>query len=136
MKKLNEKNKDSLSLEDMRSVCDKFNTRTMYRKIIPIMLPLIDVQYKATFPAIKGTSWAGALPVRGLEDFTDSTMQYKLLFELTGFAYKGQDSTAKKEINAGLGSVARELNLHEASGIPRKNIYPVIVVHGGAWMFS
>jgi intracellular sulfur oxidation DsrE/DsrF family protein len=59
-------------------------------------------------------------------------MKYKLLMELTAFAPKGQDSTAKKEINGGLGEVARKINLHVANGIPKKNIDLVIVVHAAA----
>ena len=130
--KLQKNNKDSLGLEDARSLCDKFAYYTLYSKIYPLMTSLIDDQYKQTFPAIKSVKWAGVVPVQGIDEVPDPKMQYKLLFELTGFAYKGQDSTAKKEFNAGLGSVARELNLHEANGIPGKNIDAVVVVHAGA----
>jgi intracellular sulfur oxidation DsrE/DsrF family protein len=130
--KLHKSNKDSLSLEDSKSLCEKFFYYSFYKKIIPLTLPLIDAQYRSTFPAIKSVSWAGVVPVQHMDEIPDPNMKYKLLFELTGFAYKGQDSTAKKEFNAGLGSVARELNLHEANGIPRKNIDAVIVVHASA----
>jgi intracellular sulfur oxidation DsrE/DsrF family protein len=130
--KLQKNNKDSLDLEDARSLCDKFAYLTLYSKIFPLVTSLIDDQYKQTFPAIKSVKWAGVVPVQGIDEMPDPNMQYKLLFELTGFAYKGQDSTAKKEFNAGLGSVARELNLHEANGIPGKNIDAVVVVHAGA----
>ena len=51
----------------------------------------------------------------------------KLLFELT---MNNPDSTIQ-ELNYGLVEVARILNLHAASGIPTKNIIPVIVAHGG-----
>jgi len=129
--KLQKNNKDSLNLEEAQSLCDKFACYTLYNKIYPLMTSLID-QYKQTFPAIKSVKWAGVVPVHGIDEIPDPTMQYKLLFELTGFAYKGQDLTAKKEFNEGLGSVARELNLHEANNIPRKNIDAVVVVHAGA----
>jgi intracellular sulfur oxidation DsrE/DsrF family protein len=120
---------DSLNLEESRSLCDNFFYYCYYSKIIPLMLPLIDAQYRQTFPAIKSVGWAGVLPVERIDEMPDPNVQYKLLFELTGFAHKGQDSTAKTGINEGLGSVARELNLHEANGIPRKNINAVIVAH-------
>ncbi|HMG68974.1 MAG TPA: DsrE family protein [Chitinophagaceae bacterium] len=132
MEKLHKDNKDSLSLEDSRSVCDKYSLFFIYSKIYPLMSSQIDQQYRQTFPAIKGNKWGGVVPVQGIDEIADPNMQYKLLMELTGFAYKGQDSSAKKEINAGLGTVARQLNLHEAAGIPRKNIDAVVVVHGGA----
>jgi hypothetical protein len=61
--------------------------------------------------------WAGVLPVERIDEIPDPNMHYNMLFELAWF-----DTSAKKEINGGLGSVARELNLHEANGIPRKNI--------------
>ena len=55
-------------------------------------------------------------------------IDYKLLFELTG---NNPDSLAK-QINFGLMEVVRKINLHFASGIPLKKIFPVIVVHAGA----
>jgi len=130
--KLHKNNKDSLSLEDSKSLCEKFFYYIFYKKTIPLALPLIDAQYKSTFPAIRSVSWAGVVPVQPIDEIPDPGMQYKLLFELTGFAMKDQDSAAKKEINLGLGNVARQLNLHEANGIPRKNIDAVVVVHASA----
>jgi intracellular sulfur oxidation DsrE/DsrF family protein len=130
--KLHKNDKDSLSLEDSKSLCEKFFYDVFYKKTIPLTFPLVDVRYRSTFPAIKSVSWAGVVPVEHIDETPDPNMQYKLLFELTGFAYKGQDSTAKSDINAGLGSVARELNLHEANGISRKNIDAVVVVHASA----
>jgi intracellular sulfur oxidation DsrE/DsrF family protein len=55
-----------------------------------------------------------------------------LLIELTGFALKGQDSAAKTEVNIGLSEVARQINLHEANGIPRNNISVVVITHASA----
>jgi len=130
--KVQKENKDSLSLEDTRSLCDKFCYYSVYKIIHPLMLAMIDAQYRETFPAIKGNKWGGVVPVQGIDEIPDPDMQYKLLFELSGFAMKGQDSAAKKDINMGLGEIARQINLHEANGIPRKNINPVIVVHAMA----
>jgi intracellular sulfur oxidation DsrE/DsrF family protein len=86
-------------------------------------------------PAIKGYKWSGVVPVQGVDEVADRKMKYKLLMELTGFAAKGQEATAKNEINGGLGEVARKVNLHVAAGVPKENIDLVIIVHAGA-LFS
>jgi len=130
--KLHKKNTDSLSLEDSRSLCEKFFYSAFFKKTIPLTLPLIDAQYRKTFPAIKSAPWAGVVPVQPIDERPDPNMHYKLLFELTGFALKGQDSTAKTDVNLGLSEVARQINLHEANGIPRENINVVIVAHASA----
>lgn len=80
------------------------------------------------FPVINATEMSGVVPVKNQEEIPDPKMQYKLLFELTS---NNPDSTIK-EVNYGLVEVARVINLHVASGIPLKNIVPVIVVHAGA----
>ena len=129
---LQKNNKDSLSLEDSRSLCEQFFHYSFDKKIIPLLSTLIGGHYRPTFPAIKSVSWAGVYPVDPIDEMPDPNMQYKLLFFLTNFAYEGQDSTAKTDVNGGLGSVARKLNLHEANGIPRKNINAVVVIHGSA----
>jgi intracellular sulfur oxidation DsrE/DsrF family protein len=129
---LQKNNKDSLSLEDSRSLCEQFFHYSFDKKIIPLLSTLIGGQYRPTFPAIKSVNWAGVYPVNPIDEMPDPNMQYKLLFELSDFAFKDQDSSAKTDINVGIGSVARELNLHEANGIPRKNINAVVVIHGSA----
>src|ERR1019366_7865776 len=55
-------------------------------------------------------------------------ISYKLLFELV---INNKDTTVK-EINHGLTEICRIINLDVASGIPVKNMTPVIVVHGPA----
>jgi intracellular sulfur oxidation DsrE/DsrF family protein len=122
--KLIKTNKDSLSLEDARSLCDKYVSYSFNKKIMLLTGSLIDKKYRPTFPAIKAVTWAGAVPVEHIDEIPDPNMHYNMLFELTWF-----DTAAKKEIYGGLGNVARELNLHEANGIPRKNIGAVVVVH-------
>jgi intracellular sulfur oxidation DsrE/DsrF family protein len=84
------------------------------------------------FPAIKGYKWAGVVPVQNIDEKLDPNMQYKLLMELTAFAAKGQEATAKTEINAGIGEVARKINLHAADGIRKEKMDVVIIVHAGA----
>lgn len=80
------------------------------------------------FPILNAGENSGVATVINPDEVPDPKMQYKLLFELTA---NNPDSTIK-EINFGLVEVARILNLHVASGIPIKNIIPVIVVHAGA----
>ena len=122
--KLINSNKDSLNLDDARSFCEKYFNYSFYKKLMFLMRPLIDNKYRQTFPAIKAVNWAGVIPVEHIDEIPDPNMHYNMLFELTWF-----DTAAKKEINGGLGNVARELNLHEANGIPRKNIGAVAVIH-------
>jgi intracellular sulfur oxidation DsrE/DsrF family protein len=124
LEKLVKSNKDSLSIEDARSLCDKYFMYSFNKEIMLLAGSLIDKKYRPTFPAIKAVSWAGVLPVEHVDEIPDPTMHYNMLFEITWF-----DTAAKKEIHGGLGNVARELNLHEANGIPGKNIRAVVVVH-------
>ena len=79
------------------------------------------------FPLINAGENSGVVPVKNQEEIPDPKIQYKLLFELT---MNNPDSPIQ-ELNYGLVEVARILNLHAASGIPTKNIIPVIVAHGG-----
>ncbi len=83
---------------------------------------------KAEYPLIKGSPMSGIIPVTAPDEIPDPNVDYKLLFELT---YNNPDSLSK-EINGGLAEIARVINLHFASGIPLKRIFPVIVVHGTA----
>lgn len=80
----------------------------------------------AIFPVLKGGENSGVIPVKDPTEIPDPTLDYKLMFELTS---NNPDSIAK-EINSGLAEVARVINLHVASGIPLKKIFPVIVAHG------
>ena len=81
-----------------------------------------------TYPAIKGGEYSGVITVKDPTEIPDPKIDYKLLFELTD---NNPDSVAK-EVNYGLTEVARKINLHVASGVPVKKIFPVILVHGGA----
>lgn len=82
----------------------------------------------AVYPALKGGENSGVIPVKDPDEVPDPTLDYKLLFELIA---SNPDSLVK-EINDGLAEVARVINLHVASGVPLKKIFPVIAVHGPA----
>lgn len=128
------KNKsDSLSYEDAGSLLDDLSVYLLFEEIYPLISPLLyEKKYAQMFPAIKGYKWAGVVPVQNIDDKLDPIMQYKLLMELTGFAPKGQESTAQKEINGGIGEVARKINLHVAGGVPKEKMDVVVIVHAGA----
>lgn len=82
----------------------------------------------STYPAINAGENSGVITVKDPTEIPDPKMDYKLLFEMTG----NNPDSLSKEINFGLVEVARKINLHVASGVPIKKIFPVIVVHAGA----
>jgi intracellular sulfur oxidation DsrE/DsrF family protein len=124
---------DSLGVEEATELADKYALYKIYTDAFPLMSPQLNApQYSTMYPAIKSYKWAGVAPVKDIDERPDPTMQYKLLIELTSFGYKDQDSAAKYDVNPGLGEVGRRINLHEAAGIPRKNMHVVVVVHAGA----
>lgn len=86
------------------------------------------LEAKLIFPVIKGGTESGIIPVKDITEIPDPNIDYKILFELVG---NNPDSTIK-EINYGLNEVARQINLHVASGIPVKRLMFVIVAHAGA----
>jgi intracellular sulfur oxidation DsrE/DsrF family protein len=131
--KLKKNKSDTLGFEDAKSLCDKFIAYSVYDKIYPLMsIYTGEKQYQMMYPAIKSSKWSGVAPVQNITEKADPLMKYKLLMELTGFASKGQEATAKNEINGGLTEVGRKVNLHVAAGVPKKNIDLVVVVHAGA----
>jgi len=124
---------DSLTNEEAQTLLDKYSAYSVYGKILPLMSTYTsDPKYQMMFPAIKGFKWGGVAPVQNVTELADPKMKYKLLMELTGFAAKGEEKTAKNEINLGIGEITRKVNLHVAAGVPQKNIDLVIIVHAGA----
>ena len=59
LEKLVKGNKDSLSLEDARSLCDKYFMYSFNKRSCLLAGSLIDNKYRQTFPAIKAVNWAG-----------------------------------------------------------------------------
>ena len=82
----------------------------------------------AVYPWYKAGNFSGVIPVANIEEVPDPNIDYKLLFELVA---PNPDSSSG-DIYASLAEVARKINLHVASGISLKRIYPVIVIHAGA----
>jgi intracellular sulfur oxidation DsrE/DsrF family protein len=82
----------------------------------------------AVFPVLNAGEMSGIIPVKDPTEIPDPKMEYKLLFEVT----RNNPDSVAKDINFSLVEIARVINLHVASGIPLKNIKPVIVVHAEA----
>jgi intracellular sulfur oxidation DsrE/DsrF family protein len=89
-------------------------------------LKIATVKSIATRPQLNGGDFSGVIPVKDVTEVPDPSLDYKLLFELVS----NNPDSLSKQINTGLTEVARVINLHVASGIPVKKIFPVIVVHG------
>ncbi|HEX2684354.1 MAG TPA: DsrE family protein [Ferruginibacter sp.] len=128
------KKSDSLSVEDAKNLSENYRDYIIFNKILPLVMPYTnDQRYKTSFPAIKGNTWGGVVPVEVIDEVADPDMKYKFVMELTGFAMKDQpDSVASKDINLAVRDVARTINLHVAAGIPKQNIDIVLAVHGKA----
>jgi len=88
-----------------------------------------DLKNKAIYPVIKNSEFSGVFPVMNVTEKADSTMKYKLLFNMTLWP---KDSIGRRKLNEGLAEIGRIINLHVASGVPRENLELAIVIHGGA----
>src|SRR3569832_298712 len=82
----------------------------------------------AVYPVLQAGDYSGVIPVNDLTEASDPSVDYKLLFDVT----EANPDSIAKEINSGLQEVSRIINLHVASGVPLKKIYPVVVIHGPA----
>jgi intracellular sulfur oxidation DsrE/DsrF family protein len=82
----------------------------------------------AFYPVLNGGDGSGVVPVKDPTEIPDPTLDYKLMFELI----QTNPDSLSKEIDLGLTEIVRVINLHVASGVPLKKIFPVIVVHGPA----
>lgn len=115
-------NRDSAYRSDLHK--DSVKTNKEFSEIIKWeKLKAVEI-----FPVMNAGEMSGVVPVNNADEIPDPKLSYKLLFELTT---NNPDSTIK-ELNFGLVEVARIINLHVASGVPIKNIIPIIVVHAGA----
>lgn len=124
---------DSISLADAQELSNSYNSHIVYGAIVSLSTPFTnDPKLKPLFPVIKSYKWASVVPVDGIDEIPDPTLQYNLLMELTSGIKNKNDSAAVHDVNIGLGEVGRLMNLHAASGIPLKNINVVVVVHGRA----
>lgn len=81
-----------------------------------------------SYPVINAGENSGVTPITDADELPDPAIDYKLLFDLKA---SNPDSLIK-ELNEGLTEVARVINLHAASGVPVKKIFPVVSIRGPA----
>ncbi len=81
----------------------------------------------AQYPLIKSHPLTLVLPVEGIDERPDTTMQYNVLFSWT---WAARDSIKARKTNFGLQEIGRIINLHIASGIPRKKMNIVVAAYG------
>lgn len=83
---------------------------------------------RAEYPLVKEAKMGGIIPVKGVTEIPDPTIEYKLLFELS----EANPDSTRSETDLSLSEVARVINLHIASGVPQNKITPVVILHGAA----
>lgn len=81
----------------------------------------------AQYPLIRSHPLTLVLPVEGVDERPDTTMQYNILFNWT---WAARDSVKAKRTNFGLQEIGRIINLHIASGIPRNKMNIVVAAYG------
>lgn len=116
LRKVKDSTLKALFTADSLKVENEFKEKTKWEKFKSL----------AQYPVINGGLFSGVIPVKDPTEIPDPTMDYKLLFELSNDI---PDSLIDQP-NEGLVEVARLINLHVASGIPLKKIFPVVVIHG------
>lgn len=104
--------------QDSISIRKEYASKLNAEKLKPLVI----------FPLINAGPQSGVIPISFATEKPDPNIKYKLMFELVS---KNPDSLMN-EIDGGLVEIARVINLHYASGVPVKNIIPLIVVHGPA----
>ena len=122
-------NKISDSLISKSSLLYAKNIRDSIVKKVKDSLFWADLEKKATYPVIKNSELSGVFPVMNVTEKADTSMKYKLLFNMTLWP---KDSIGRRKLNEGLAEIGRIINLHVASGVPRENLELAIVIHGGA----
>ena len=84
------------------------------------------LQGLAVYPVLNAGENSGIIPVTNPTEIPDPSLDYKLLFDI----WSSNPDSIAKEINLNLAEISRVINLHVASGIPLKKIFPVIIAHG------
>jgi len=134
MDELKKDRSDSITLEQATELCKYYSGYLVYNKVFPLSIPYTnDPKYKTSFPAIKGNTWGGVIPVENIDAIPDPAIQYKFVMELTSFGMpKEPDSAVSKDMNLAIRDIARTINLHVGAGIPKEKIDVVLAVHGQA----
>lgn len=75
-------------------------------------------------PIIKG--YGGIYDIPNADEKVDPTLDYNIIVEVVRAIEKPE------EVNWALNNVARMLNLHAMSGVPKEKLHVVLAIHGGA----
>lgn len=127
---LKKKNTDSLNLQEAKTLLYQYNSYIVYSTVSPLARPFLKgTPFQVRYPAIKN-QWAGVVPVMNIDNLPVPNGKYKLMIELSSGIKDKNDSDNINNVNGMLYGAGRQLNLHLAAGIPRKNIDMVLVVHG------
>ncbi len=70
--------------------------------------------------------WGAVFDVPFIEVPTDTSMQYRIVFDVA------ETSENPGDVNRYINSVARFLNMQVRAGVPRENLHLAMVIHGGA----
>lgn len=84
----------------------------------------LNAQDKKVNPIIK--DYGGIFEIPYADEKVDPTMDYNIIVEVV------RESDKPDELNWALNNVARMLNLHVMSGLPKEKLHVVLAIHGGA----
>jgi len=130
---LRNRNSDSISLKDAQLLTKNYVSYIVSKTVIPLARPFLDnTTLKMKYPLIKSSKWSGVAPVANVDEVPDPNIQYNLLMEIVSGIQNKQDTFNINNINGGFSEIGRSLNLHIASGVPKKNMHIVAVVHAAA----
>lgn len=85
---------------------------------------LLNAQDKKVNPIIK--DYGGIFEIPYADEKVDPTMDYNIIVEVV------RESAKPDELNWALNNVARMLNLHAMSGVPKEKLHVVLAIHGAA----
>lgn len=84
----------------------------------------LNAQDKKVNPIIK--DYGGIFEIPYADEKVDPTLDYNIIVEVV------RESAKPDELNWALNNVARMLNLHAMSGVPKEKLHVVLAIHGGA----
>ena len=101
--------------------------RTVFSLVLALSLlaPALSAQ-QAAVPGPVIFSAGAVFPISEVDFSTPPDLEYRVAFEV------GQASPSPDLLNVAFNSVARFLNMHVRSGVPREHLRAAVVVHGTA----
>lgn len=101
--------------------------QTVFKFTLPVFFYLLAVQSQAQtpqFPIVKG--FGGIYEIADATERPDPSLEYRIIVDL---ATAAEDNS---EISRWVDNVARLMNLHGLSGVPKDNVKVKVIIHGGA----